>query len=276
MNDYPAEPTELTHHIIEVARRYALLATPHANREKMMSNQHEASATLQWHTSAFSDAVQQVSARARAVLEPTLHARLERATALVLTGQVWRDENGETYVHSETDNVWYRVNGHCECEDYARAPSNICKHRLAKRIYISAHDLIHTDEPGEPLPQPICTPEARLPPPRHIAAEHLVLIQGKPYIKFSGLLALAHAEGLMELQAAWTYNDETTSLAHAVAIFEDGKRFEESGDASPANVLKKIAPHFRRVALTRAKARALRDALNIADLCSVEELGEGE
>ena len=47
----------------------------------------------------------------------------------------------------------------------------------------------------------------------------------------------------------------------------------DMGDATPSNVTKKVAPHFRRVALTRAKSRALRDALNI-DMVSVEELGE--
>ena len=45
----------------------------------------------------------------------------------------------------------------------------------------------------------------------------------------------------------------------------------DCGDATPSNVNDKVAPHFARVALTRAKARALRDALDI-EMCSVEEL----
>jgi hypothetical protein len=53
------------------------------------------------------------------------------------------------------------------------------------------------------------------------------------------------------------YNDADLSLAHAVATFQDGRRFEESGDASPGNVTRMVAVHFRRVALTRAKARVL-------------------
>ena len=36
----------------------------------------------------------------------------------------------------------------------------------------------------------------------------------------------------------------------AVAVFPFG-RFEASGDATPDNVTRKMAPHFRRVALTR-------------------------
>ena len=42
---------------------------------------------------------------------------------------------------------------------------------------------------------------------------------------------------------------------------------------TPENVGSKVRPHFARLALTRAKARCLRDALNIS-LCAVEELGE--
>ena len=56
-----------------------------------------------------------------------------------------------------------------------------------------------------------------------------------------------------------------------VATFADGRTFEESADATPGNVNAKIRPHFPRMALTRSKARALRDALNI-NLVAVEEL----
>ena len=92
-------------------------------------------------------------------------------------------------------------------------------------------------------------------------------------MRFAGLLQMAHERGLVALTAEWTFNDAELSLAHAVATFADGKRFEEAGDASPSNVTRKVAVHFRRVALTRAKARALRDALGV-DLVAVEELGE--
>ena len=98
------------------------------------------------------------------------------------------------------------------------------------------------------------------------------MIQGRAFVKFAGLLQLAHEKGLQSLTASWTHNDAGLSLAHAVAVFPFG-RFEECGDATPDNVTKKVAPHFRRVALTRAKSRALRDALGV-DLVAVEELGE--
>ncbi len=110
--------------------------------------------------------------------------------------------------------------------------------------------------------------------PHGIAPRHIVWIQNKPFVKFSGLLELAHQRGLQELKVHWTFNDADLSLAHAVAVFPHGT-FEDSGDATRDNVNKKVAPHFRRCALTRASARALRLALGV-DLVAVEELSETE
>src|SRR6185369_13174248 len=47
-------------------------------------------------------------------------------------------------------------------------------------------------------------------------------------------------------------------------------RFEGIGDADPGNVEDFIAPHLIRVAETRAKARALRDAVNCGVVSSEE------
>jgi hypothetical protein len=108
-----------------------------------------------------------------------------------------------------------------------------------------------------------------------VPPEFVVWISGHPFVRFAGLLKMAHAQHLVALSETWTSNDAELSLAHAVAIFDDGRRFEGSGDSSPANVGKKVALHWRRVALTRAKSRALRDALN-CDMVAVEELGDHE
>lgn len=133
------------------------------------------------------------------------------------------------------------------------------------------------DHPDIPAPEeaPVAVLKAPTPEPIRvpIPAEYVMQIQGKRHVLYAGLVIGAQRSGLVSLSADWTYNDTDLSLAHAVATFSDGRRYEDSGDASPTNVNKGIAKHFRRVALTRAKARALRDALGIQE-CSVEELEE--
>jgi len=58
---------------------------------------------------------------------------------------------------------------------------------------------------------------------------------------------------------------------HAVVTTARGV-FSGLGDASPANVPAHIRAHLIRMAETRSKARALRDAVNVA-VASIEELG---
>jgi hypothetical protein len=107
-----------------------------------------------------------------------------------------------------------------------------------------------------------------------IPAGYYVEIQGQHYVKVAGLLWLAHQRGLQALTVAWTYNDAELSLAQATAVFPFGT-FTEAGDASPSNVNRKVAPHFRRCALSRATGRVLRVALGV-DSVAAEELMEGD
>jgi len=101
---------------------------------------------------------------------------------------------------------------------------------------------------------------------------------GSEFISYKGLIWLAHKKGLISLIATPSFEEHERGFYcfRAVAICEDqhGRRlqFEAEGDASPKNVGGMIVPHVRRMAETRAKARALRDLLGIG-MCSVEELG---
>ena len=223
------------------------------------------------------EAVTAVAERAKATL-PECNGRVDKAVALVLGGDVDMLGDGTARVASQSNGqtVYHIVNGHCDCKDYPKAYEGWCKHRLAhaiaKRAYPLAKAKLDADTTGQPTP---AQPASPVETPQGVPPQHVVLIQGKPFVKFAGLLQMAHERGLVSLTVDWTYNDGALSLAHAVATFQDGRSFEEAGDATPDNVTRKVAPHFRRVALTRAKARVLRDALGV-DLVAVEELSDSE
>src|SRR5262245_39519042 len=99
----------------------------------IMSTVAESTSTVETHRLLFPDAVRQVSAIAHAKLPESLHGRLERATALVLQGAVWVEDDGQTtQVKSTSGQGWYVVNGHWPCEDAPRAPQGYCKHRVRR------------------------------------------------------------------------------------------------------------------------------------------------
>lgn len=108
--------------------------------------------------------------------------------------------------------------------------------------------------------------------------EYMIERQGKRFVLYAGLLEEAHARGLRSietelLQIPSAENGEV-AIVRAVVRTEEGK-FSGIGDASPANVNRAIAPHLIRMAETRAKARALRDAINVG-VTAYEELGGDE
>ena len=102
---------------------------------------------------------------------------------------------------------------------------------------------------------------------------------GKTHVLYSGLLNEAHQKGLRgirtELLQAPTQENGETTIVYAEATMEDGRVFSGIGDATPQNVGRNIVPHAIRMAETRAKARALRDAINVGG-AALEELGGDE
>src|ERR687883_1339637 len=108
--------------------------------------------------------------------------------------------------------------------------------------------------------------------------EYMIDRGGRRFVLYAGLLDEAHARGLRSietelLQVPGAENGEV-AICRAVVRTEDGK-FSGIGDASPGNVSRAIVPHIIRMAETRAKARALRDAINVG-VTALEELGEGD
>lgn len=114
----------------------------------------------------------------------------------------------------------------------------------------------------------------------------IVSLGGKQYATWPWVLDEAHKRGLFgtktELVQIPSEENGHCAIIKATAFFgpatvgEDGAAtaaaFEAYGDASPKNVNSKVATALIRMAETRAKGRALRDACNIG-MTLKEELG---
>ena len=93
-------------------------------------------------------------------------------------------------------------------------------------------------------------------------------------VTYQRLLSRAHDDGLKHVKTTLVQipSDDNGRTAIAKVEIETGKGvFEALGDANPENVNSFIVPHLIRMAETRAKARALRDAVNVG-VISFEEL----
>lgn len=214
----------------------------------------------------FETAVCLAAIKARAAL-PHSNGRVDKAMQLVLDGAVELLDGGHAArVTSQRDGEtqYYVVNGSCQCRDFPNAPQGACKHRISRWILLRAVQI--AKELGD-------TQATAVSPQPHIPAEFIVTISGKPYILYHGLLHLAHQQGLLSLHVEFTTVTDTYALAKATVQMHDGRVFSECGDSTPENVGARVKPAWRRMALTRAKARCLRDSLNITMIC-LEEMSE--
>src|SRR5262245_47529736 len=78
------------------------------------------------------DAVTEIAEKAKATL-PQCNGRVDSAVKIVLNGDVELLPDGKAKVASQSHGttLYHIVNGECSCKDYAKAPSNWCKHRIA-------------------------------------------------------------------------------------------------------------------------------------------------
>ena len=197
---------------------------------------------------------------------PERLGEIARAHAAIIEGHVVRVDDANGKVLSRNGHTWYNVNGVCNCE--AASFGKPCRHLSAWKLFRHVERQYDALQVPAPAPQ---EPPAET--PAGIDPRFITYLHGKPFVRYAGLLALAHDKGLVSLKARLTSVSETLALADAEAVFADGRTFVDAADATPANVPPHIRPHFPRMALTRAKARCLRDALNIG-ICTLEELGE--
>jgi hypothetical protein len=229
-----------------------------------------------------------ISEAAKAARErfPQSGNRINAALRLVYDGKVTPNADGTYSIVPDTgDGPPYEVKpsgGICSCQDWSRAPEHYCKHRFAVGLWVRGKEYLPDTSAPEagvdeeraasqarmgtsaavaegdlPLPD---APPARLP---ECLRDHLVYIKGKPFVQYAGLLAYAQSQGLQALEATLLSVTSELAVATATARFADGRCYSEAADATPQNVGSGVRPHFPRVALTRAKGRALRDALGV-------------
>jgi len=108
-----------------------------------------------------------------------------------------------------------------------------------------------------------------------VKKEFIIERQGKHFVLYAGLLEEAHSQGLKEITTTLVQlpNPDNGGVAVCQAVVETERgRFSGIGDASHENVAPIMRQHIIRMAETRAKARALRDAVNVG-VTALEELG---
>ncbi|HEU5316210.1 MAG TPA: hypothetical protein VFX49_08890 [Chloroflexota bacterium] len=106
--------------------------------------------------------------------------------------------------------------------------------------------------------------------------EFIVERNGRSFVLYAGLLDLAHERGLKAVTTTLVQIPSDlnggVAIVHATVETSQGT-FTGLGDAAADNVSRMMVPHLIRMAETRAKARALRDAVNVG-VTALEELGD--
>ncbi len=180
-------------------------------------------------------------------------------------------EDGDFFVSSEEGKILYKVacgdgkENSCTCGDFAKGvkadPKFACKHILAVMNSETDTEKARYLEKAQPKLDP----------------RFIVQIDNQDFVKYAGLLDLAHQKKLTNLEADIvqypTKDNERTAICKAHAKTAFGESFIDFGDANPINCNAKVARHLIRMASTRAKARCLRDLTNVGMTC-LEELGD--
>jgi hypothetical protein len=220
----------------------------------------------------FTNPVISVAAQAKAAL-PEANGRVDRARDLVLGGLVSRNADGTFSVHSQSEHgKSYTITAEgCQCPDAEKAPHGRCKHIICTWLWRKARKVLEQQSGEAASTEPTSPVEVSGITTAHIPVQFLTEIHGKQFVQYAGLLAMAHERGLVNLSASFISVSSDLALAEATAEFADGKLFKECADATPGNVGPTVRAHYPRIAATRAKARCLRDALNIS-VCSLEEM----
>ncbi len=196
-----------------------------------------------------------------------LQQRNEKAGNL----RVLQTEDGQFFVESGEGKILYNVTetddgDTCTCGDYAknikRDPDFRCKHILAVFNAVPKHEV-----DGAVFLEQVPKLDERW----------ITKIEGKEFVKYPGLLDLAHQHGLSSIEVNIvqmpTKDNGNFAVCRATVMSKIGETFIDIGDANPGNCSSKVSKHLLRLASTRSIARALRSYVNIG-LTAIEELAD--
>jgi hypothetical protein len=188
----------------------------------------------------------------------------------------WKREVGYLVKNLENGHEYVVDGERCNCPAFVHGNQRPCKHVRAVHLYFETQ--VSRDFPSSCSPSQE-TPPQENPSPSGVKREFLVTRQGKQFVLYAGLLDLAHRTGLRsittELVQVPSSANGYEAIVKAVVTMSDGRSFTGYGDASPSNVNVMVKHCLLRMAETRAKARALRDAVNVG-VASLEEVESEE
>src|SRR6266566_1137377 len=127
----------------------------------------------------------------------------------------------------------YKDLGKCTCQGFLGHKH--CKHFGMVDEYIA--EMEGGREPEEEEDHASASSNMVIPPPpAQNFSKWTVTIHGKETIRYQGLLAMAHEQGLIHFGARFEQVSETFAVAWAWAHFKDGRKFIESAESTPTNV----------------------------------------
>jgi hypothetical protein len=186
--------------------------------------------------------------------------------------RVLQTEDGSYFVESTEGKILYNVvlnesEKSCTCSDFgnnAKKDSEYqCKHILAVLNCVSSGDVVDGRFLEKPSPK--------------LDERWIIEIEGNQFVKFAGLLDLAHQKGISQIKVTPlqlpTAENGNFAICQGVVVSQSGETFQDLGDANPGNCSSKVVKHLLRLASTRAIARSLRTFTNIGMTC-LDELGD--
>ncbi|WP_319408763.1 SWIM zinc finger family protein [uncultured Desulfosarcina sp.] len=186
--------------------------------------------------------------------------------------RVLQTDSGQFFVESGEGKILYSVTindagDSCTCGDFAknikRDPDFKCKHILAVFNAVPKREVEGAVFLEKHVPR--------------LDERWITKIEGKEFVKYPGLLDLAHQHGLSSIEVDIvqmpTNDNGNFAVCRATVMSKIGETFTDIGDANPNNCSSKVSRHLLRMASTRSIARALRSYTNVG-MTALEELAD--